>query len=172
MNKIHLSVSLSLYQPTLSFSLSISQPTHSLSIYLPTNQHILSIFLSTSNPLSLYLFANHLTPLLVPFNAYSLSYYLLHSFILILFLAYTVSFSKAMFWVRVERLVSYFSGQSLYRDDVGWTIQRVSYITANIYCKSRNLPNTDVRSYSIDLWLLLRHSVTKLWSLHGTSIIK
>ena len=28
---------------------------------------------------------------------------------------------------------------------------RVSYTTANIYGKSRNLPNTDVRNYSIDL---------------------
>ena len=28
----------------------------------------------------------------------------------------------------------------------------VSYSTANLYCKTRNLPNTDVRNYSIDLW--------------------
>ena len=28
----------------------------------------------------------------------------------------------------------------------------VSYISANIYCKSRNLPNTDAHNYSIDLW--------------------
>ena len=27
----------------------------------------------------------------------------------------------------------------------------VPYITANIYCKSRNLPNTDIRIYSLDL---------------------
>ena len=30
-------------------------------------------------------------------------------------------------------------------------LQSVPYITANIYCKSRNLPNTDTRNYSIDL---------------------
>ena len=30
-------------------------------------------------------------------------------------------------------------------------ILRVSNITANLYHKSRNLPNTDVRNYSIDL---------------------
>ena len=30
-------------------------------------------------------------------------------------------------------------------------ILHVSYITANIYCKLHNLPNTDVRNYSIDL---------------------
>ena len=30
-------------------------------------------------------------------------------------------------------------------------ILRVSLVTANIYCKLRNLPNTDVRNYSIDL---------------------
>ena len=28
---------------------------------------------------------------------------------------------------------------------------RVSYITANLHCKSRNLRKTDVRNYSIDL---------------------
>ena len=28
---------------------------------------------------------------------------------------------------------------------------RVSYITANIYCKLRNLHNIDVRNYSIEL---------------------
>ena len=33
----------------------------------------------------------------------------------------------------------------------GGDIQIGSYITANIYCKSRNLPKTDVRNYSIDL---------------------
>ena len=27
----------------------------------------------------------------------------------------------------------------------------VQYISTNIYCKSRNLPNTDKRNYSIDL---------------------
>ena len=27
----------------------------------------------------------------------------------------------------------------------------VPYITANIYCKSRNLPNIDIRYYSIDV---------------------
>ena len=36
----------------------------------------------------------------------------------------------------------------------------VPYITANIYCKSRNLPHTDIRIYSIDLRLFLRHPVT------------
>ena len=36
-------------------------------------------------------------------------------------------------------------------------IQRVSYITVNIYCKLRNL--TYVRDYSIDLRLFLRHPV-------------
>ena len=30
-------------------------------------------------------------------------------------------------------------------------ILHVSYITANIYCKSRNLPNASVHNYSIDL---------------------
>ena len=30
-------------------------------------------------------------------------------------------------------------------------LQSVSYITANIYCKSRNLANTDKRNYSLDL---------------------
>ena len=30
-------------------------------------------------------------------------------------------------------------------------IQTVSIVTANIYCKSHSLPNTDVRNYSIDL---------------------
>ena len=35
----------------------------------------------------------------------------------------------------------------------------VSYITANIYCKSRNLPSTDVRNYSIVSRWLLRHPV-------------
>ena len=30
-------------------------------------------------------------------------------------------------------------------------VRSVSYITANIYCKLRYLPNTDVRNYSIDL---------------------
>ena len=41
----------------------------------------------------------------------------------------------------------------------------VSYITANIYFKSRNLPNTDVRNYSIDLQYFLRHPETtaQLW---------
>ena len=36
----------------------------------------------------------------------------------------------------------------------------VPYITANMYCKSRNLPHTDIRIYSIDLRLFLRHPVT------------
>ena len=30
-------------------------------------------------------------------------------------------------------------------------VRSVSYITAIIYCKSRNLPNTNVRNYSIYL---------------------
>ena len=30
-------------------------------------------------------------------------------------------------------------------------LQSVSCVTENICCKSRNLPNTDVRNYSIDL---------------------
>ena len=30
-------------------------------------------------------------------------------------------------------------------------VRSVSHITANIYGKSRNLPNTDVRNYSIGL---------------------
>ena len=34
-----------------------------------------------------------------------------------------------------------------------------SYITANLYCKSRNLPNTDVCNYSIGLRSFLRHPV-------------
>ena len=29
-------------------------------------------------------------------------------------------------------------------------VQSVLYITVNMYCKSGNLPNTDVRNYSID----------------------
>ena len=33
------------------------------------------------------------------------------------------------------------------------------YITANAYCKSRNLPNTDIGIYSIDLRSFLRHPV-------------
>ena len=33
------------------------------------------------------------------------------------------------------------------------TVLRISYITTNLYCKSRNLPNTDVCNYSIDLRL-------------------
>ena len=32
-----------------------------------------------------------------------------------------------------------------------YQVRGVSYITANIYCKSRNLPNTDIQNYSIDL---------------------
>ena len=36
---------------------------------------------------------------------------------------------------------------------------RVSYITTNLYCKSRNLPITDLRNYNIDLRLFLRHPV-------------
>ena len=32
-----------------------------------------------------------------------------------------------------------------------YIILSVPYITANMYCKSRNLPNTDKRNYSIDL---------------------
>ena len=35
----------------------------------------------------------------------------------------------------------------------------VPYITANLYCKSRNLPSTDVRNYSIDLWWWGRSSL-------------
>ena len=31
----------------------------------------------------------------------------------------------------------------------------VPYISANIYCKSRNLPNTDIHYYSIDFGLFL-----------------
>ena len=34
---------------------------------------------------------------------------------------------------------------------VSWDAQNVSDITENIYWKSRNLPDTDVRNYSIDL---------------------
>ena len=30
-------------------------------------------------------------------------------------------------------------------------VQSVPYITANIYCKSRNLPNTDIHNYSTDV---------------------
>ena len=30
-------------------------------------------------------------------------------------------------------------------------VQSVPYTTANIYCKSRNLPTTDTHNYSIDL---------------------
>ena len=30
-------------------------------------------------------------------------------------------------------------------------------VTANIYCKSRNLPNTDTQNYSTDLQRLLGH---------------
>ena len=30
-------------------------------------------------------------------------------------------------------------------------IQSISYITVNIYCISRNLPNIDVHNYSLDL---------------------
>ena len=33
-------------------------------------------------------------------------------------------------------------------------------VTANIYCKSRNLPNTDTQNYSTDLRYLLGHPVT------------
>ena len=32
-------------------------------------------------------------------------------------------------------------------------------VTANIYCKSRNLPNTDTQNYSKDLRELLGHPV-------------
>ena len=35
----------------------------------------------------------------------------------------------------------------------------VSYISAIIYCKSRNLSNTDIHNYSIDLRYFLRHPV-------------
>ena len=34
-------------------------------------------------------------------------------------------------------------------------LQSVSYLTANIYYKSRNLPNTDVRNYSIILIIII-----------------
>ena len=30
-------------------------------------------------------------------------------------------------------------------------IQNVAFLTANIYYKSRNLPNTDIHNYSTDL---------------------
>ena len=33
-------------------------------------------------------------------------------------------------------------------------IQSVSYITINLYCKSHNLSNTDVRNYSIYVFFL------------------
>ena len=32
-------------------------------------------------------------------------------------------------------------------------------VTANIFCISRNLPNTDTQNYSTDLWRLLGHPV-------------
>ena len=34
---------------------------------------------------------------------------------------------------------------------ISYAILSVSYINANIYCKLRNIPNSDVRNYSIDL---------------------
>ena len=38
-------------------------------------------------------------------------------------------------------------------------------VNANIYCKSRNLPNTDTQNYSTDLRQLLGHPVPDSW--HG-----
>ena len=44
------------------------------------------------------------------------------------------------------------AGQTKLLDpDPKLSLQSVSYVTTNLYCKSRNLPNTDVRNYSIDL---------------------
>ena len=39
----------------------------------------------------------------------------------------------------------------------------VPYISANIYCKSRNLPNTDIHNYSKDLRQFLRNSVVYIY---------
>ena len=39
-------------------------------------------------------------------------------------------------------------------------ITGVPYISANIYCKSRNLPNTDTQNYSTDFRLLLGYLVS------------
>ena len=36
---------------------------------------------------------------------------------------------------------------------------QIPAVTANIYCKSRNLPNTDTQNYSTDLRYLLGHPV-------------
>ena len=48
--------------------------------------------------------------------------------------------------------VIYSARHSIYRDKyASKDILSVPYITANIDCKSRNLPNTDTRNYSIDL---------------------
>ena len=41
----------------------------------------------------------------------------------------------------------------------GWAILGDPEVTANIYCKSRNLPNTDTQNYSTDLRQLLGHPV-------------
>ena len=42
------------------------------------------------------------------------------------------------------------------------------YISANLYRKSPNLPNTDVRNYSLDLRSFLRHPVEYKFTIHLT----
>ena len=50
--------------------------------------------------------------------------------------------------LRLVRAVQFGATVRLIRDHV---LQSVPYITVNIYRVSRNLPNTDIRNYIIDL---------------------
>ena len=54
--------------------------------------------------------------------------------------------SQAVTVNRQQSQVGSDTGRVMFNSKLG-----VPYITANIYCKSRNLPNTDLRIYSIDL---------------------
>ena len=51
------------------------------------------------------------------------------------------------------------ASQQVSREILPGTVLGVLYISANIYCKSRNLPNKDIHNYSTDLRLFLRHPV-------------
>ena len=46
-------------------------------------------------------------------------------------------------------------------------VQSVLYISANIYCRTRNLPNTDVSNYSIFLRLFLKATSSILRLFHS-----
>ena len=67
-------------------------------------------------------------------------------------LGYWVKIQTGRLNIREKKLLKRsFQARSFNQGAKKHTWPSVSYITANIYCKSRNLPNSDVRNNCIDL---------------------